>query len=147
MDEERWRTAALPPPSAIAVGELSLVNLRSRLHHQPTRLVVGNTLVSPSSPVISLLARYGWPDHLLYFCIADAWILLTSRPHLLVCVFVLIFLFFTDLNTNFKNSYLELGVSKWSEPIFLDPAWSVVFDKNMKLTVWDVFLGELNGAK
>ena len=30
------------------------------------------------------------------------------------------------------------------EPNFLDSSWSVVFDKNMKPTVWDVFLGELN---
>ena len=53
------------------------------------------------------------------FSFGDAWVLLTSGPHLSVTVFVLIFLFFIDLNTNFKNSYLELGVSKWSEPNFV----------------------------
>ena len=80
MAEERWRTVALPPPSAIATGERSLVNPRSRLHHQPTWLDLGNMLVSSLSPVISLSVRYGWLEHLLYFCIADAWVLLTSGP-------------------------------------------------------------------
>jgi len=119
MAGERQRTMALPPSPTIAADKLSLVNLRSRLHHQPTRLVVGNTLVSPSSSVISQSVRYGWLEHVPYPGVTDVWVLLTSGRHQSVCVFVMFFLFFTDLNTNFKNLYLELGVSKWSEPNFV----------------------------
>ena len=55
---------------------------------------------------------------------------------------------FLDLNACFKNSYLELGVSKWSEPNFVGFIMKcVVFDKNIKCTVSSIFLGELNGAK
>ena len=40
---------------------------------------------------------------------------------------------------------LKLGVTPiWVNQNLLDSSRSVPFDKNMKSTVWDVFLGELN---
>ena len=62
-----------------------------------------------------------------------------SGPHLSVFVFFDFLIFFTDLNICFKNSYLELGVSKLSEPIFFDSSGSVLFDKNIKPTIWSIF--------
>ena len=35
-------------------------------------------------------------------------------------------------------------MSKLSEPNFVGFIMNVLFDKNMKPTIWDVFLGELN---
>ena len=58
---------------------------------------------SASSPVLVLLTgRSRWPQ----------------APSVSLCVCFDFSYFFTDSNTNFKNSYPELGVSEWSEPHF-----------------------------
>ena len=83
----------------------------------------------------------------LYFCFANERAPLTMGP---ICQYeyYLFFLFvFTYLNTCFKNSYLELGVSKLSEQNFVGFTMKCTFCKNMKPIVWDIFLGELNGAR
>ena len=119
MVEEHCHTIALPLPSAIAAGEPSPMNPWSCNPHQPTRLDEGNTLVSQSSPVISPPARQGWLEHLLYSGVDDMWVLLTSRPHLSVCVLFDFLICFHIFECMFQNSYLELGVSKWGEPNFV----------------------------
>ena len=57
--------------------------------------------------------------NLLYYHVADAWVLLPSGPHLSVYVVIDFLIVFIDLNACFKNSYLKLGVSKWGEPNFV----------------------------
>ena len=72
-----------------------------------------------SSSETSPSASYLRSTSVLYFCFADKRAPLTAGP---IChsVCSLIFLiFFTDLNTCFKNSYLEVGVSKLSETNFV----------------------------
>ena len=46
-----------------------------------------------------------------------------------------------------KNSYLKLGVSNFGEPNFVGFLINVVFDKNMKCTIYDIFKGESNVAR
>ena len=67
-----------------------------------------------TSPMVS----YHRSNAILCFGFADKRAPLTAGP---ICQSVcsLIFLFFIDLNTCFKKSYLELGVSKLSEPNFV----------------------------
>ena len=139
---ECWRTVAPPPSSAICrrrgcssvppvqrgvpldVGDHELCNGEDA--------TAGDLAVGELSPVKhrhcsgSLTGGSRWP----------------RAPSVSLSVALNFLFIFTDLNTKFKNSYLELEMSKLSEPIFLDSLWSVVFDKNMKCTVSDIFLGK-----
>ena len=65
------------------------------------------------------------------FCVDDMWGLLTcgaqqsvvvgvvSRVHIVILVLNVFFTLFSEIDSNFKNSYLELRVSKLSEPNFV----------------------------
>ena len=100
-----------------------------------------------SPPVASLSTSSPLVKPLPCFCVDDMWGPLTcgaqqsvtagvvSRVHVAISVLNVFLYSFSKIDPNFKNSYLELGVYKLSEPNFVGLI--------MKCTI---FLGEFNQA-
>ena len=79
----------------------------------------------------------------LYFRLTDRWVSVDRGPWLSVCkIFD-----FLDLFHRFECMFqkfisLDRSVQFWWTNFFLVSYWSVVFDKNMRCTVFGIFLGE-----
>jgi hypothetical protein len=72
-------------------------------------ITVGDLAVDEFSPV----------SVIPYFGLADEWVPVDRGPRLSVCVMLIFWFVFQDLNACFKNSYLKLGVSNFGEPNFI----------------------------
>jgi len=117
MAGDGWRATERPPLSAMVVGELASVSRRPNLGYPWVRVDVRSTTEVTSSSETSSTASYHRSTSILCFCFANDQAPLTAGPiYQSVCSLIS---FFSDLNTCFKNLYIELGVSKLSELNFV----------------------------
>ena len=127
----------LPPPSAIAAGEPSLVNPRFRFHHPSKWLDERNTTVVTLPLETSPMASYRRSTAVPCLCLTNEWGPLTSGSQLSVTVSLGFLIFFLQKCVQtLENHILSQEYPIWVNQILLCSSCCVVFNKNMKLAMF-----------
>ena len=101
----RRRACSGEPPSQLSLA----VDARGWGEYSGEDATAGDLTVGEFLPVSAVLS----------FGLADEWVPVDRGPQLPVGYDLIFWIYFTNLNACFKNSYLKLGVSNFGEPNFV----------------------------